>query len=226
MSKKELASETPEVRNPRREGIMDAALELFGKSGLDGTSVEAIAHDAGIGKGTVYLYFRSKDEILDAILAERWPGPHLENQLPTMLSAEHTSSVPLEEVLQNVGNMFLGTVERNMVVLRLALSEAYRFPDRAERLFESTFLRANRILADFLEAQERAGRIRTLESPLVAARCYQGMLMTYVLSQEMLGGRIHTPMDRQDWVRIAVDIFLGGMDNRTDATSPEKRKEG
>ena len=41
------------------------------------------------------------------------------------------------------------------------------------------------------------------------------MLMTYVLSQEMLGGKTYTPMRREDWVRIAVGIFLQGVENHT-----------
>ena len=151
------STQPPNAVNPRREAIMDAALELFGASGLDGTSVEAIARDAGIGKGTIYLYFKSKDEILDAIFAERWPGPYLQHRLPEILSPKAIEDIPLEEVLRNLGNMFLETVEENMIVLRLALSEVYRFPDRAEHLFETTFLKANRIVASFLEAQEKAG---------------------------------------------------------------------
>ncbi|MBN1856898.1 MAG: TetR/AcrR family transcriptional regulator [Dehalococcoidia bacterium] len=217
---------TPEGRNPRREAIMDAALRLFGASGLDATSVEAIARDAGIGKGTIYLYFKSKDEILDAILAERWPGPYLEHQLPEILCTEAVTDVPLEETLVRVGNMFLGAVESNMVVLRLAMSEVNRFPDRAEHLFEHTFLRANRIIATFLEAQEKAGRLRPLESPLIAARCYQSLLMMYVMSQEMLRGKVFTPIEREDWVRVAVDIFLRGIENRIESQTPETRALG
>ena len=208
------ATETPEARKSRREAIMDAAMEVFGTSGLDGASVEEIAHTAGIGKGTVYLYFKSKDEIFDAILAERWPGPYLERLLPEILASEEVLDAPLEAVFEHIGNGFLAAVEKNMLVLRLALSEAYRFPDRAEHLFESTFLKANRMLAAFLEAQQKAGRIGPLESPLITARCYQGMLMTYVLSQEMLGGKKYTPIEREDWVRVAAGILMQGIQGR------------
>ncbi len=226
MSAPNPATETPEARKSRREAIMDAAMEVFGTSGLDGASVEDIAHTAGIGKGTIYLYFKSKDEIFDAILAERWPGPYLESLMPEILASEEALSAPLEEVLQRIGNEFLAAVEANMLVLRLALSDAYRFPNRAEHLFESTFLKANRILAAFLEAQQKAGRIRPLDSPLIAARCYQGMLMTYVLSQEMLGGKKYTPIEREDWVRVATNILMQGIEARgvgQSPAAPEKR---
>ena len=55
----------------RREMIFEAAARAFGRAGYDATSVDAIAAEAGIGKGTVYLYFTSKADIyLSAIMHE------------------------------------------------------------------------------------------------------------------------------------------------------------
>lgn len=56
----------PEVR---RGEILDAAEELFGEAGYEDTSVNDILLRAGIAKGTLYYYFKSKEEILDAVLA-------------------------------------------------------------------------------------------------------------------------------------------------------------
>lgn len=190
---------------------MDAATRAFGERGLDGASVDYIARTAGIAKGTVYLYFRSKDEIFDAILAERWPGPFLDNVMPRLLGSEYFANAPLGEVLERIGNGFLSAVEENMLILRLAVAQAYRFPGRAEHVFESTFLKANRMLADFLAGRAATGEIRPVESPLIVARCFQGMLMTYVLSQELLGGKRFAPIRREDWVREAVRLFLEGV---------------
>lgn len=47
----------------RREEIIAAALKIFGNKGFAATRTEDIAHQAGIGKGTIYLYFRSKEDI-------------------------------------------------------------------------------------------------------------------------------------------------------------------
>ena len=190
---------------------MDAATRAFGERGLDGASVDDIARTAGIAKGTVYLYFRSKDEIFDAILAERWPGPFLDSVMPRLLGSAYFANAPLGEVLERIGNGFLSAVEENMLILRLAVAEAYRFPGRAEHVFESTFLKANRMLADFLAGRAATGEIRPVEATLIVARCFQGMLMTYVLSQELLGGKHFTPIDREDWVKEAVRLFLQGV---------------
>jgi AcrR family transcriptional regulator len=52
----------------RNAEILEAARKVFAKNGFSGTSVEAIAQEAGMAKGTVYLYYSSKQEIYSAAL--------------------------------------------------------------------------------------------------------------------------------------------------------------
>src|SRR4026207_2204425 len=63
-------SKTDVVTDFRRTQILDAARDAFAKQGLAGTTVEGIAKRAGVAKGTVYLYYRSKEEILRQVLDE------------------------------------------------------------------------------------------------------------------------------------------------------------
>ena len=56
------------VTDFRRSQILDAARESFARYGLVGSTVDGIAKRAGMAKGTVYLYYRSKDEILRQLL--------------------------------------------------------------------------------------------------------------------------------------------------------------
>ncbi len=199
------------AREGKRDAIMDAAIAIFGKTGLDGASVEEIARTAGVAKGTVYLYFKSKDDIFEAVLAERWPGPFLEALQPDMASVPELYELPLETALQELGMGFLEAIEDNLTVFKLAVSEAYRYPRRAEHLFESTFLKANRMVAAYLEKQANLGVIAPLDAPLITARCLQGMLMTYILSQELLLGKKFTPIEKKVWVREVVRLFVWGV---------------
>lgn len=54
-------------QNDKEIRILDAALALFSRYGLKKTSIEDIAKTAGLGKGTIYLYFRSKEDIFEAV---------------------------------------------------------------------------------------------------------------------------------------------------------------
>ena len=52
----------------KREQIIQAATKVFARDGLDKGRIDDIAREAGIGKGTVYEYFRSKEELFEAIV--------------------------------------------------------------------------------------------------------------------------------------------------------------
>ena len=54
----------------RPEEILDAALEVFGAQGFAGARLEDIARHAGVSKGTLYLYFDSKDDVLLAVVEQ------------------------------------------------------------------------------------------------------------------------------------------------------------
>ncbi len=62
------------VINEKEQRIMDAAEKLFVRYGPKKTSIDEIAHAAGLGKGTIYLYFRSKDELYAAIVRKFGQG--------------------------------------------------------------------------------------------------------------------------------------------------------
>jgi AcrR family transcriptional regulator len=58
-----------EIRDNRKQQIMQAALELFAREGYHSTSVARISRYAGISKGLLYNYFKSKEDLLDSIMA-------------------------------------------------------------------------------------------------------------------------------------------------------------
>jgi AcrR family transcriptional regulator len=207
----EADSPSSQPRPDKRAAIMDAAIEAFGASGVDGSSVEEIARVAGVAKGTIYLYFKSKDDIFEAILTERWPGPLLSRLMPDPAASSEVRSMPVETALTRLGLGFIEAVEQNLLLFRLALTEAYRYPERGEHLYESTFLKANRALARYLEFLVAQGRIAPVASPLITARCLQGMLVTFVLSQDLLNGKKYTPFEKEEWVREVVKLFLHGV---------------
>jgi AcrR family transcriptional regulator len=87
--------------------ILEAARQAFVKTGVAKTSVDQIARSAGIAKGTIYLYYKSKDDILrqllDADLAEL--------QAETLPAISNDGA--LEERLERFFRAFLGFFERN-----------------------------------------------------------------------------------------------------------------
>ena len=74
---------------------------------------------AGIGKGTVYLYFKSKQEIFNAILAER-------SLMPRLADLMADSDVPLEATLTSIAENYLEIMDDYWPVFRLILTDAHR----------------------------------------------------------------------------------------------------
>jgi len=58
----------PDVSKARKEQIVNAATTIFAWQGFHAARMEDIAREAGLSKGTIYLYFRSKDDVSAAIL--------------------------------------------------------------------------------------------------------------------------------------------------------------
>jgi AcrR family transcriptional regulator len=69
-SKREVVAEKP-LRGDKREQILDAALDLFVERGFFGTAVPEIADKAGVGAGTIYRYFESKEALVNAIYRQQ-----------------------------------------------------------------------------------------------------------------------------------------------------------
>ncbi len=70
MSSTRRPSKSDVVTGFRRTQILDAARESFARLGLTKTTVDVVAKRAGVGKGTVYLYFKTKQDILRQVLDE------------------------------------------------------------------------------------------------------------------------------------------------------------
>jgi len=76
-----------------RQAIIEAAVRLFGRDGFEKTSIEKIAREAGVGKGTIYGYFRAKEEIFLAFCEDEIDYAFAE------LAARDDAAAPLHEQL-------------------------------------------------------------------------------------------------------------------------------
>lgn len=64
----------PQQKAMRREAIVDAAAAAFAQGGFGAITMAGVAHDVGLAKGTLYLYFRSKEELFVSVLERELDG--------------------------------------------------------------------------------------------------------------------------------------------------------
>ena len=103
-----------EAKDARRQAILRAAGELFVAGGGELPSVAAIAVAAGLAKGTVYLYFRTKGEIFASILQDGW-GEVIGDLERTFRSADEALAGRVAAFLSG----YVGYVERHPELLQL-----------------------------------------------------------------------------------------------------------
>lgn len=175
-------------KTERRLQLIDAAMTAFGAKGYHGTQVADIVKEAGVARGTFYLYFDSKREIFDAVVEtiyQRVQG------VIKPINKEDVSKVP-EEILGNIERATTLLVE-NPVLIKIFFSDAVGLDeDFDSKLREYYEIILGKIKGGLLHGQEM-GIIREGDVDILAL-CLMGSLKE-LLYQYFLG--THRPPVKQ-----------------------------
>src|ERR1043166_3855188 len=102
----------------RRAQLLATALDVFAAKGLDGATVKDLSDAAGVAQGLLYHYFRSKEELLQAVLDQHYFLPELRR------IATSDRDRPVAEVLLELTLGFARVLDQNRRVVQLMLREA------------------------------------------------------------------------------------------------------
>jgi len=187
----------------RQEEILEAALRVFARRGFDAASVEAVAAEAGLSKGTLYLYFPTKAALLEGLVQRYSLLPDVE-----ALAAD-VRDRPLHEAVRMLVELAWRRLSENRDAIRLLLRELTTHLDHARFFMERVLLPTNRLFAGYLEAALGPRRAAEL-SVLVAGRGLLGMVLTLFVSQEILGGAELLPIPEDEITDTITELFLHG----------------
>src|SRR4051812_12881552 len=153
----------PEER-PRQ--ILDAALEVFGERGLALARLEDIAKQAGVSKGTIYLYFPNKEELFREMVRDIVVG-----QIEAAERAVRESTMSATETLIEFMRGYWSRVRGPQFgpLFRLVNAEIHKFPDLAAFYAEEVGARNQTLIAGLLQRGIDNGEFRRMD-PYVAAR--------------------------------------------------------
>jgi AcrR family transcriptional regulator len=186
----------------RPQQILDAAFRVFGARGLHRATLDDVAREAGITKGTIYLYFPSKAALFSAMLKSR-----VNDILPPLEAAD---SGP--EDLAAFGRRLYRFMRSPayLTMFRTIVGEAAQFPEAAEEVYRDGILIANKRMGAVLARGIAAGHFRHVD-PVVASRAFAGMFLVFAVSQGLLGGERVYPIPESTVVRTLTGIFLNGL---------------
>lgn len=148
----------------KREQILDGAKRVFMNVGFDAASMNDITREAGVSKGTIYVYFNGKDDLFAAIM-ERERG-RLARSMQDVLD----DSTEVEDGLYRFGSGFILRVthEETVSAMRTMIGVVHRMPNLSRRFFSTDNLNVRTVLEAFLKRHCDAGRLIIDDVPLAA----------------------------------------------------------
>src|SRR5919106_2572878 len=154
----------------KRDAILRAATEVFARRGYCQSQVADVARAAGVAAGTVYLYFRGKDDLLVSIFERTMKETLAEGR------AAITGIDDPAERLRRIGRLHLDRMGRDRdlaVVFQVELRQSTKFMER----FSSTYLRDYLgIIRDTIADGQATGVFRSTFNPTIAAKALFGAL--------------------------------------------------
>lgn len=156
---------------PRVEIVIETARAEFLKNGFQETSIDSIAASAGVSKATIYRHFKSKQEILEAVIHDSV------EHAPIRLVGEEIALLPPEQALAKFARSLLRSVanDDSIALFRLVISESHRSPHLGSYFFSEVTSIAVIPLSQYLEAQSKSGALR-IKDPLLTAFQFIGTI--------------------------------------------------
>ncbi len=185
----------------KRTAILDAATRVFARRGFFNAQVADVAREAGVAAGTVYLYFRSKDDLLTSIF-EKSMTRALEEADRALAGV--TDPVERLRRLARVHLGGLGSRRDLAIVFQVELRQSTKFMERFSAAQLRTYLDH---LRDAVRAAQEAGVFRTDLNATLAAKAIFGALDEMVTNW-VLSNRDHRLVDDADPV---IDLLVNGM---------------
>lgn len=196
-------------KESRPQEILAAAIDVFTEKGFASSQVQEIATRAGVAKGTVYIYFKTKQEIFEEIV--RANVSPVFSMLDEMLrDREGTAAELLTLLLENLYRELVDVPTRR-VVIKVLISEGGQFPELVEFYYREVMQFAEKLLRTLLEKGRDSGEFRdcpAIQEPRVVVGPVILATVWRMIFDQM------SPLDLQEYFSAHVDLALRGLLSR------------
>lgn len=188
----------------KRAQIMEGARQIFRSRGYDGASMGDIARAAGVSKGTLYVYFTSKEALFTALAIEE-----KRSQAESIFRLD-ADNPDVASVLRRLAHDFLGLLSRpeQICTIRMVMTAAEKFPELGRLFYEAGPAAGLARLQTYLEAQVAAGRLRVGDTRLAAQHFFDLAQAGVPRRLLLTAGEMPTPDERRHIADEATRVFL------------------
>ena len=202
-------------REARPQELLEAALSVFAEKGFSAAKLDDIAARAGVSKGTLYLYFASKEALLEA-LVDTAILPRIERVEQLAAGWRGSSALLLRAIARMVARVLRH--ERIVAFPKLVIAEATNFPAFAERYRRRVIDRGVALLASIIARGVETGEFRQAD-PETTARLLLSPILFAAIWQTCFARFDAQPFDPGALLRTHLDLFLRGL-------APDQPPEG
>ncbi len=214
VAEKESASEKAPRWKRRKESrpqeLLDAALALFAQHGYAQTRLDDVAALAGVSKGTVYLYFASKQDLFEAVVhaqAEPWLSAIAQRDL----SQDQATDAALREFLSWGWEQFLAS--KLYLIARIVLAESNNFPLLAKAYLQEVMGPIHQHLYALLERGVQRGEVSG-EVSRERVKALLAPLSWFSLWRHALLAHGEPPIDEARYVQEAINMIISSVARR------------
>ena len=203
--------QTPARRRARRKEarpgeIVEAALRLFSDRGFAATKLEDVATAAGIGKGTIYLYFPTKEDLFRAVVRQA--------VLPNLTAAEALLQNPdtsAADILRAIAERFLLLLDTDLTAVpKLVIAESGNFPAIARFYAEEVVLKGMALIRGVLARGIERGEFRPIDLD-GALPLFSAPMLLLLLWKHSLGRHTDIQFNPRAVVATHLDVLLRGL---------------
>ena len=190
----------------KREQILDGALCVFMQMGFDAASMNDITREAGVSKGTLYVYFKNKEDLFAAIIERQ--KMRIFGQLQEILE----KNLSVAETLHDFGVLFTTHLlsEKTIRGMRMVIGVIDRMPGLANQFMVAGPNSGPAMLARYLERQAEIGTLKDVDDPMRVGRQFGDLCLAGLFRLRLFGEMKDAPTADQVErnVASAVKVFL------------------
>ncbi|QPC89597.1 TetR/AcrR family transcriptional regulator [Mesorhizobium sp. INR15] len=189
----------------KRSQIIDGARRVFIEKGFEAASMNDITREAGVSKGTIYVYFANKEELFEALIEEE-RGTIFKNMYDVLDHADD-----LREIMVGFGKVLSAkiTSERVVMAQRTVIGASERMPELGARFYERGPKRGHDKFVAFLNTAIERGLLEIADVDLAAYQ-FTELCLAGFFRQCIFAYRTEAPnmAEIEHVVRSGVDMFL------------------
>ncbi len=197
-------------KDQRPEEFVQAAMEVFCESGFANAKISDIARRAGAAKGTVYLYFKTKDELFEAVVRE-FIRPVFACTQEIVASFEGSTKELLTVVIERAYSEIVEN-ERRRSIMRILVSEGQRFPNLTAFYHRAIIAGAEQTMRGILKRGIDRGEFRQALAADVPGVVVGPVVMAAIWKMIF---ESTAPLDLKKFAKAHIDLVLNGLLDRT-----------